>query len=97
MFEFNDAYIGVVAGGHSDEDTLSLFQMAFEEMALEIQERMPDDAVVRWSNDGPYVELDDEGVRQEYGIDRAAQPLITQGFIQARQNAEKAFVQVVYE
>lgn len=97
MFEFNDEYIGVVAGGHSDEDTLSLFQTAFEEMASEIQERMPDGVTVRWGSDGPYVELDDEGMRREYGIDRPAQPVLTQGFIQARQDAEKAFVQVVYD
>lgn len=95
MFEFNDEYIGVVAGGHSDDDTLSLFQEALEEMAAEIQKRMPDGVVVQWDADGPYVEMTDEMMRAEYGIDQPASPQITQKFIQARRDATKAFEEVM--
>lgn len=97
MFEFNDEYIGVVAGGLNDEDTLSLFQMAFEEMAWELQEKMPKGVEVLWDENGPYVDLDDEARAKEYGLDRPASPRLTQGFIQGRQAAEKAFIQVVHE
>jgi|SRR5881394_3618729 hypothetical protein len=97
MFEFNDEYIGVVAGGLSDEDTLSLFQMAFEEMAWEIEQQMPEGVEVHWDKTGPYVDLDDEAKSKEFGLDRPASPRLTQGFLHSRTAAEKAFVQVVYE
>lgn len=97
MFEFNDAYIGIVAGGQSDEDTLSLLQTGFEEMASELQSRLPEGHELEWDEDGPYVELDEDEMRSEYGIDQAANPVVTQAFIQSRREAAQAFSEVVSE
>jgi hypothetical protein len=99
MFGFNDAYIGVVAGGLSDEDTLSLFQEAFEEMDREFQvrvDRLPGNKAVAWDDDGPYVDLDGEEVDREYGTeDQMAAPAYRPAFIQARFDAERAFQEVL--
>lgn len=99
MFEFNDAYIGVVAGGMSDADTLSLFQDAFGEMGVEVAKRLrrvDGDLVLEWDSEGPFVYLTEDQFLAEFGdLESPASYRISQAFIHSSHDASKAFEEVV--
>jgi hypothetical protein len=97
LFSFNDAYISAVAGGDSDEDTMDLFAEAYEEMGVEVAEKLPSGMRMHWDSEGPFVVLTREQLDDEFGTDeQPGNAAVRRSFIQSRLPAERAFAEVLH-
>lgn len=97
LFEFNDAFIGAMAGGLDDADAMGLIEDGLQgmgnEVARSIESTYGEDLPVSIDGNEITVWLDDAAAAEEFGDGQGAMPAqrVSSGVERARTAAERSF------